>query len=82
MKRLQQVIFLSILLAGLVGQPSARAQQISTRQDSAKQTVEQPPDFEPLPDRWRDIQPPPYELNVRGRWYDPYNRNILKGDYP
>jgi hypothetical protein len=40
------------------------------------------PDFVPMPDRWRDIKPPPYELNVKGHWYDPYNRNLLKGDYP
>jgi hypothetical protein len=40
------------------------------------------PDFVPLPDRWRDIQPPPYEVNVEGRWYDLYNRNALKGDFP
>ena len=35
-----------------------------------------------MTDRWR-IAPPPYELdeNSRGRW-DPYNKNILKGDYP
>ncbi len=39
-------------------------------------------DFVAIPDRWRDIQPPPYELNVPKHWYDPYNRNSLKGDYP
>jgi hypothetical protein len=42
---------------------------------------QQPPNFEPLHDRWR-IQPPPYSLNVQGHWYDPYNQNVLKGDYP
>jgi hypothetical protein len=41
-----------------------------------------PKDFVPLPDRWRDIKTPPYERNVKGRWYDPYNQNVLKGDYP
>jgi len=25
---------------------------------------------------------PPYERNVKGRWHDPYNQNVLKGDYP
>lgn len=39
------------------------------------------PDSEPLPDRWR-ITPPPYQRNVQGHWWDPYNQNILKGDYP
>ena len=35
-----------------------------------------------MTDRWR-IVPPPYELDEpsRGR-LDPYNRNVLKGDYP
>lgn len=35
-----------------------------------------------MTDRWR-IAPPPYELdeNSRGR-LDPYNKNILKGDFP
>ncbi|NUO82196.1 hypothetical protein HUU05_19160 [candidate division KSB1 bacterium] len=40
------------------------------------------PHFVPITDRWRDITPPPYELNVKGHWYDPYNQNLLKGDYP
>ena len=39
------------------------------------------PDFEPLLNRWL-IQPPPYDLNVTGHWWDPYNQNVLKGDYP
>ncbi len=41
------------------------------------------PDFETIPeaDRWR-IQAPPYDLNVKGHWWDPYNQNVLKGDYP
>lgn len=38
-------------------------------------------DFQEMTDRWR-IAPPPYELNVRGRRWDPYNQNMLKGDYP
>ncbi|MBI3608627.1 MAG: hypothetical protein HY207_11725 [Nitrospirae bacterium] len=37
--------------------------------------------FVPLPDRWT-IAPPPYELNVKGHWWDPYNQNLLKGDRP
>ncbi len=35
----------------------------------------------PIEDRWR-IEPPPYELNTKGHWWDPYNQNVLKGDYP
>ena len=44
--------------------------------------TEDTPHFVPITDRWRDITPPPYELNVKGRWHDPYNQNVLKGDYP
>ena len=45
-------------------------------------SVNATPDFEPIEDRWRDITPPPYELNAEGHLHDPYNQNILKGDYP
>ena len=31
-------------------------------------------DFVPVPDRWRQF--------YTGKWYDPYNQNILKGDLP
>jgi hypothetical protein len=51
------------------------------------------PDFIPTPDRWRvgfpywdrtgngrrPVEDSPYDL---GHWYDPYNQNVLKGDYP
>jgi hypothetical protein len=51
------------------------------------------PDFIPMEDRWRlgfphwdrydkghpPIDDYPYDL---GHWYDPYNQNVLKGDYP
>jgi hypothetical protein len=50
-------------------------------------------DFIPMPDRWRigfpywdrsgkgrgPLEDSPYDL---GHWYDPYNQNVLKGDYP
>lgn len=41
-------------------------------------------DFLPLPDRWRIGVPAGYQQNVRskGRYFDPYNQNVLKGDYP
>jgi len=38
-------------------------------------------DFKAFTDRWR-IVPPPYELNVKGSLLDPYNQNVLKGDFP
>ena len=31
-------------------------------------------DFVPVPDRWRQF--------YAGKWYDPYNQNVLKGDVP
>lgn len=41
-------------------------------------------DFLPLPDRWRIGAPPNYVQNVRspGKFLDPYNQNVLKGDFP
>jgi hypothetical protein len=46
-------------------------------------------DFVPLPDRWRLGFPDwrRYERDfeapyVKGHWWDPYNQNVLKGDYP
>jgi hypothetical protein len=38
-------------------------------------------DFQAMTDRWR-IVPPPYEVNVKGSLWDPYNQNLLKGDLP
>jgi len=38
-------------------------------------------DFQAFSDRWR-IVPPPYELNVKGSLWDPYNQNVFKGDLP
>jgi hypothetical protein len=40
------------------------------------------PSLQEMTDRWR-IVPPPYELDEQSRGpLDPYNRNLLKGDYP
>jgi hypothetical protein len=38
-------------------------------------------EFLPLPDRWRIGFPSDYR-RARGNWFDPYNQNALKGDYP
>jgi hypothetical protein len=45
--------------------------------------------FTPLPDRWKFDWPEYHRYGprdevpyVKGRWYDPFNRNRLKGDYP
>src|SRR4051794_19850125 len=41
-------------------------------------------DFLPIPDRWRVGFPTGYrpEMGGYGHVYDPYNQNVLKGDYP
>ncbi len=51
--------------------------------------VQTSPDFVPIPDRWRLGFPSwqryerPFEAPyVKGRWWDPYDQNVLKGDYP
>jgi hypothetical protein len=51
--------------------------------------VQTSPDFVPILDRWRLGLPdwnryerPVDAPYVRGRWWDPYNQNVLKGDYP
>ncbi len=51
--------------------------------------VQTSPDFVPIPDRWRLGFPSwqRYERRfeapyVKGRWWDPYDQNVLKGDYP
>jgi hypothetical protein len=57
-------------------------QDSSTVKQDTTQAPKEPEHFVPIPDRWNDIKPPPYELNVEGHGYDPYNQNTLKGDYP
>lgn len=39
-------------------------------------------DFLPVPDRFRIGLPGDYVQNTRGSLFDPYNQNVLKGDYP
>jgi hypothetical protein len=37
----------------------------------------------PVPDRWRVGTPDDYvQYRRSGGWWDPYNQNVLKGDYP
>ena len=85
------IIFLWILsLASLIipmsGYSQANKDLSRTLPDTIKpvqkDSVELIQDFVPIQDRWRDIKIPPYELYDEGHWYDPYNQNILKGDYP
>ncbi|MEQ1889461.1 MAG: hypothetical protein ABL951_09830 [Alphaproteobacteria bacterium] len=35
-------------------------------------------DIVPVPDRWRILE----GLGIKGKWHDPYNNNVLKGDKP
>jgi len=35
-------------------------------------------DIVPVPDRWRILE----GLGIKGKWYDPYSNNVLKGDKP
>ena len=71
------VLVLAVMLCHQTG-----TSQDTTAASAASGVGDSVEHFQPLPDRWRDITPPPYELNVEGRWYDPYNQNVLKGDFP
>lgn len=42
--------------------------------DSIQQEEGSAPEFVAVPDRWRQF--------YKGKWYDPYNQNVLKGDIP
>ena len=51
--------------------------------------IDTSPDFVPISDRWRLGLPnwnryerPIEAPYVTGRWWDPYNQNVLKGDFP
>jgi hypothetical protein len=70
----------ALLLQALLLFVTAQAQDSS--RSVKRDSVPPPPDFETVTDRWRAIVPPPYELNVQGSLLDPYDQNILKGDYP
>jgi hypothetical protein len=83
-------VFMSVLclcFCALVDSGQARPVKylfngVMVHADSTKKKKPGPKHFEPVSDRWRGIQPPPYQLNKQGSIYDPYNQNILKGDYP
>jgi hypothetical protein len=79
----------AVLLAGTAGgeEPTdaeaAEKPLVGASDTGSPLTVEETlfPEVEPIPDRWR-IKTPPYQRNVEGAWYDPYNLNTIKGDYP
>ncbi len=73
------VLFLVITVGVCTGTHAQEKDSTLVEKKEAPQTI---PDFEVITDRWRDIQPPPYELYVAGSLIDPYNQNTLKGDFP
>jgi hypothetical protein len=54
---------------------------LAAPKDTLKTKQQELKDFEVMDHRW-DIKQPPSELTVEGSTLDPYNQNILKGDYP
>ena len=71
-----QILLVCACFAMLLHDASVLAQ---ARRKAGRDTLR---NFQPLPDRWQDVKPPPYELNVKGHLHDPYNQNVLKGDFP
>ncbi len=84
-KFLQHILLCCFCFAATTASTQAPRDSSAVKKNTppaAKPREKMPKDFEPISDRWRDIKTPPYEKNVKGRWYDPYNQNRLKGDYP
>ena len=68
------------------GIPTIVSQGAST---AAEPTPPDSENFSPSPDRWdialpewRRYETQPDAPYVKGHWYDPFNRNRIKGDYP
>lgn len=57
------------------------AQRDTVKIDSAASKKTGLNDFEVIEDRW-GIKAPPHDSSVEGSTLDPYNQNVLKGDYP
>lgn len=55
-------------------EPVRRLPSGKTRPTEAELAEHDRTDFLPIRDRWR--------IGYIGRWWDPYNLNVLKGDYP
>ncbi len=62
--------------------PDTTQDTTQTSQNTSSSTEKSLEHFVPVPDRWRSIVPPPYELYVKGKSLNPYYQNQLKGDYP
>ncbi|MBI4549205.1 MAG: hypothetical protein HY707_14580 [Ignavibacteriae bacterium] len=74
------VIFLVALNFASKSRGQVKSDSLTVQPDTLRSPLI--PDFETITDRWSGIPLPSYELYDEGRWYDPYNQNILKGDYP
>ena len=68
------------------GEPTGYAGKLLGGQPSP---IETSPDFVPISDRWRLGLPnwnryerPLEAPYVKGKWWDPYNQSVIKGDYP
>ena len=68
------------------GEPTGYAGKLLGGQPSP---IETSPDFVPISDRWRLGLPnwnryerPIEAPYVTGKWWDPYNQNVIKGDFP
>jgi hypothetical protein len=71
-----------VLTIGFIAATSAVAEEPmrDTRSSEVQAAADLPP-ASPIDDRWT-LELPPYQLNAKGHWWDPYNQNVLKGDYP
>jgi hypothetical protein len=70
--------------------PKEKAPGFTGPSQIRSQPTQTSPDFVPIPDRWRlgfpdwnRYERPVYDAPYKtGAWWDPYNQNVLKGDYP
>jgi len=77
-----RLLALICLLVAFVAPALSQANRSQDTTQVAPDTLRsQPSDFEVIEDRWR-IKAPPHEFVVEGSTLDPYNQNVLKGDYP
>lgn len=63
-----------------IAEPSQKPTGYTGKQVSIP-SMEEDRDFIPITDRWR-LGFPEWSRRVYGRKWDPYNQNVLKGDYP
>lgn len=75
--RLAGFAMLALVMVATVG-PVAADEVAPAPADGTASTI---PATEPIESRWT-MALPPYKLNAKGHWWDPYNQNWLKGDFP